>query len=371
MRKTIFIYAIISGLCFTACKNKVNDKQQADVLVEVKRTNPLKVDSVEIRLDSESLPVYNQGVTAVERNGILNVLAYNPKTRNIDVFDLHSGTIDHIVIQGIEKFGLMDVFALEVAAPDTILAYSYPSLFILSGSGEIIDKKDLKVEFEGKKGFLSGDVDARPFYDSKTGDVYGLLRYDKEEDRFNSPIGVRLNINTGSYEVLPVFLDQEYKEKLKQLGYNNQFQISFYQDKAVLNYSYSSDLYVCDYASGQTTCYTTDPDEFYFVTENSSQNELMDAYVKNTFHALPFIHKDNIALLTWGPGISSVFDKKTSLNVASLSERTIISDVLAGNDYFISSAQLTGDRLIIQRYNPNNTNDTCISFAIVELQDNF
>lgn len=369
MRKIILIYTVMFGLCFTVCNNKTNEKQQDNILVEVKRTKSLNVDSVKIRLDSESLPVYNRGVTAVERNGELSVLAYNPKIRKIDVFDLQSKAVDHIAIQGIEKYGLMEVYALDVIAPDSIFAYSYPSLFILNGSGEIIDKKDLRVEFEGKKGFLLGDVNARPFYDSQTGYIYGLLRYNNEGDRFNSPIGVKLHIQTGNYETLPLYLNQEYKEKFKQLGYNNQVQISFYQDKAVLNYSYSSALYVCDYESEQTTCYQTDPDEFYFVPENSSQDELMNAYIKNTFHALPFMHNDNVALLTWGSGLSSVFDKRTSLEVASLRGRTIESDLLPGKDYLVSSAQLVGDRLIIQRSNPNkNTDDTDISFVIVELK---
>lgn len=371
MNKIIIVSCILLG-SFCACNTKKTDNlsDQEIFLSSLSTNESIRCDSVTIQLDAESLPVYNRGLTAYEENGAINVLIYNPSTRSLDIFDLSKKSIRHIPITNIEKFGLHEVYAIDRINSDTLFVYSYPSLFIVNGVGEILDKKDLRVEYNGKKGFLLGDIDSRPYYNSSTKEIYGLLRYDNDTDRFDSPIGIKLNIETGESKTLPILHQPEYKEKYEQLGYNKHFQISFYQNQAIFNYGYSSSFYIYDYNTEQTNTFTINDDKaesFRFVKEGSSPEELLEAYIQNPFYAQPVMYKEQIGILIWNKGEKSLANKTTSLEIASLKRGSVKTNLLPGSNYQISSVQSAGNKLIIQQFNREKEDvDSTITFMIAE-----
>jgi hypothetical protein len=246
--KTFIIFFSVS-IFSISCSNK-HTENLSETKYAFNENLKLTIDSIVIPLDSISLPEYMSCTSYYENNDSSFLLyAFNPRTRNIDMFDLQKQTVSgHIHLENEGSNGITDVMTLQVISTDSIFIYDGFNFIFINGKGKVLSRTNGHYEKNGYSAFLNHVPFSLPFYNNTDKKIYG--RYVTTREPFSyadKELFASYDTQNDSWEVFSAAEYPSYMKNIRtRLGRNTWLSANFTQDRISYNFSALSDIFVFD-----------------------------------------------------------------------------------------------------------------------------
>lgn len=248
MNRTVCI-SLLLFFALISC-NQENWKY-AETKYNINKQLKLKIDSIEIKLDSISLPEYLSKSAILEKNDSIDLYVYNAKIGNIDIFHLNNtNKIDHISLSREGANAVLDVMSLQVISKDSIFIYDGINYLLLNSNGNIFWKRKGLFEKDNKLHFLESAFFTKLFYSTEQKRIYG--RYMSTEKGYPYPekdLFAYYDLNQDTLVTMPIEAPQYIINNHLKMGRNSTLHAFFYNDKICYNYSGISDIFIYDIKS--------------------------------------------------------------------------------------------------------------------------
>lgn len=193
-------------------------------------------------------------VVPLENREIL--VGYNHQVHQLEFIDLTDQKVTHILkLKKTGPEGIPGIYSFYHHNFDSIFVFNFNKLMLLDSSGRVSFSRSINtgaISPEGldfsKWAFYNTPLNACPmYYDQDENSLYfPISRVDVnrfDDEYFTGSLCGRLDLNTYSFEQLPIYYSDLYKEKRYTLDSPN---ITFEKDRIIYNFPNSPDVYVFD-----------------------------------------------------------------------------------------------------------------------------
>lgn len=217
----------------------------------------LGIDSIEIDLDSISLPEYLSKSAILERNDTITLYVYNGKTENIDIFNLNNKQVSHIYLnkEGVDRVS-ENIMSLQIISYDSIFIYDGINYMLINQKGNVFWKSNATFQKSNKIFNLESAFFTKLFYSSKYNRIYG--RYISTGKGYPFPeenMFAYYDIEKDSLVEIPSKIPEYIKNNHSSLGRNSTLHAFFYDDIICYNFSFLSDIFIYNISNKKTSKY--------------------------------------------------------------------------------------------------------------------
>lgn len=245
--------AFIFTVClFFSCNQ--DHWKHAETKYNVDNNLKIQIDSIEIALDSISLPEYLSKSAIFENNDSISLYAYNSKTGNIDIFNLNSKCVSgHINLHNEGENAISEnITSIQIISKDSIFIYDGLKYVLINDEGSIIWTRNGIFTDENKSLFLESAFFTKLFYDKINSRIYGRHMSTGENYPFpEKQIFSYYDIQKDSLIIMPIYLPEYIRLNGVKLGRNSTLHAFFYHDRICYNFSAFADIFIYDIFSNK------------------------------------------------------------------------------------------------------------------------
>jgi hypothetical protein len=361
-RKLLFI----SFMCFIFFGCMGNMEKEKSNLKSF--TDKFHVQPISIALDSLSLDHYERGIATHQTDSIFFYVAYNKHTHAIDWFDITNKKLHHRAL--LEKQGPNAIIdqadGLYVHTIDSIFLNDGVFIYLTNKEGTVKRKIQNSFETEMGKAYLVNSLNSPLHYFSKKNSIIGEAIVPNNQFSQNKALFLEINLDTEDVYLHKAEISDCYTKAGTERKWLN---VSFKGDSIIYNSTCSSDIFVYDTNSKNTTVY----DGRSSLSKNrmsqikkEDPEALWKHYIENPrFFKIVFTPADKrYYRLHWKESVykidqstfTTAYDKPIILSVFSEDFELLFESILPEHKYLIDFLIPAPQGLILSANNVKNQN---------------